>query len=468
MTARSGRGDVGRRLTAGSVASRWVLASIFGGGVIALLLALIGAPSPVPVDAGLLAHLTGLLAGYLVAVMVMMMSRAPFLENHVGPDRLARWHARGGRIFLVLVLLHAGAAVQAWAGSRQQSLPVALFAVLGLPGLLTATIGTALFLVIAVVSIRRARRRLSYERWHGIHLLTYVAIALSFAHELAGPNLAGHRVVQVVWSLAYAYAFALLLRYRFLGPLAMLWRHRLRVETVVPEADGVVSIIMRGRHLAELRAEPGQFFRWRFLTPATFHLALPFSLSAPPRGNFLRITVKAVGTGSRRVHRLCPGTLVLAEGPSGAMTAHRRTRPSVLLFAGGVGITPMRALFEDAGAPWWPTHAVVSSVSAAGRGVPVRVGEPGAVSGSRNHLADRALVRAGEPALGHQPAPPGPGRVRPGCVPVCVARSGRGVPGRAGRSRRQPPAGSRGGVLVLKAGRRFRSSAQRAPEFTTR
>jgi ferredoxin-NADP reductase len=28
------------------------------------------------------------------------------------------------------------------------------------------------------------------------------------------------------------------------------------------------------------------------------------------------------------------------------MTAERRTRPSVLLIAGGVGITPMRALFE--------------------------------------------------------------------------------------------------------------------------
>jgi ferredoxin-NADP reductase len=40
------------------------------------------------------------------------------------------------------------------------------------------------------------------------------------------------------------------------------------------------------------------------------------------------------------------GTLVFAEGPSGSMTARRRTQPSVLLIAGGVGITPMRALFE--------------------------------------------------------------------------------------------------------------------------
>lgn len=36
----------------------------------------------------------------------------------------------------------------------------------------------------------------------------------------------------------------------------------------------------------------------------------------------------------------------MAEGPYGAVTAERRTRRNVLLVAGGVGITPMRALFE--------------------------------------------------------------------------------------------------------------------------
>lgn len=38
---------------------------------------------------------------------------------------------------------------------------------------------------------------------------------------------------------------------------------------------------------------------------------------------------------------------MIAEGPYGAMTASRRTRRGVLLIAGGVGITPMRALFES-------------------------------------------------------------------------------------------------------------------------
>lgn len=103
---------------------------------------------------------------------------------------------------------------------------------------------------------------------------------------------------------------------------------------------------MRGRHLDELGAESGQFFCWRFLTASTSYMAHPFSLSAPAQCDLLRITVKDLGAGTRRVHSVRPGTLVLAEGPSGAMTTKRRTRDPVLLIAGGVGITPMRALFE--------------------------------------------------------------------------------------------------------------------------
>ena len=325
---------------------RALLIGMGTGATAAAALAAIGSPSPIMFNAPLLAHISGLLAGYVVAVMVILMARVPFLETRVGPDTLARWHGRGGRLVLFLILLHAGSAVLAWSELRQQNLLSASVEVLGLPGLVAATVGTVLFLAVAVISVRAARRKVSYETWHGIHLLTYVAIALSFVHELAGPNLAGHPVVQVLWSLLYTYALALVLRYRLLAPLLTVWRHRLRVEAVVPEANAVVSIIMRGRHIDELGAQPGQFFRWRFMTAATWVSAHPFSLSAPTRGDLLRITVKDLGKGSRLVHSIHPGTLVFAEGPSGAMTARRRSQPSVLLIAGGVGITPMRALFE--------------------------------------------------------------------------------------------------------------------------
>ena len=51
-------------------------------------------------------RITGLLAGYLMALVVLQMARVPALERRVGSDRVARWHAMSGRYTLCLVLAH--------------------------------------------------------------------------------------------------------------------------------------------------------------------------------------------------------------------------------------------------------------------------------------------------------------------------------------------------------------------------
>src|SRR5690606_32286997 len=85
---------------------------------------------------------------------------------------------------------------------------------------------------------------------------------------------------------------------------------------------------------------------WRFLAPGMRFSSHPYSLSAAPRPDMLRITVKPIGDHSSRRRELEPGTRVWAEGPYRALTAQPRSRGKVLLVAGGVGISPMRALFE--------------------------------------------------------------------------------------------------------------------------
>jgi predicted ferric reductase len=324
---------------------------IVAGAVAAVALAGISAPQPLRFNLPLLAHASGLLAGYGVTVMVALMSRAPSLERGVGADRLARWHGTGGRAIFSLILIHGVAATAAWAAGQRISLWAATVDVLQMPGLAAATAGTVVFLSVGVISAQSMRRRLRYETWHLLHLLTYLAIALSFSHELAGPDLAGLPFVQVAWSLLYTFSFGLVLRYRVLAPLTQVWRHRLRVDHVVDEGAGVVSIILRGRYLDELDADSGQFFRWRFLTRTLWRSSHPFSLSAPPHHRFLRITVKAVGDGTQLIHSVRKGTRVLAQGPYGAMTKERRQGRGVLLIGGGVGITPMRALFETLPVP---------------------------------------------------------------------------------------------------------------------
>ena len=143
----------------------------------------------------------------------------------------------------------------------------------------------------------------------------------------------------------YAVVAALVLWYRFFVPIRNAVRHRAQVVKVHYEAPGVASIVVRVRDLDRLAPESGQFFRWRFLTRDGWWQSHPFSLSAPPAED-LRITVKELGDHTRMLTRVHPGTRVLLEGPYGAFTAARRTRRKVMLLAGGIGITPLRALLQ--------------------------------------------------------------------------------------------------------------------------
>ncbi|MFD9359540.1 ferric reductase-like transmembrane domain-containing protein [Streptomyces sp. NPDC060031] len=315
-----------------------------GAGVVTLLWAAQVRPSA-RLDAlfATAAHLSGLLAGYGVLVLLFLMARVPAVEHGVGADRLARWHALGGRHVLLLCFGHAFFALCGYAVHEGVDVVRAVRELLGYPAVAAALAGTVLLAGVGITSARSVRRRVSHETWRGVHLFVYLAAALAFGHQLAGPDLT---LVAWFWALAHAVVAVLLVWYRAVVPVRQAARHALRVLEVRAEGPGVVSVVMYGAHLAELRAQPGQFLRWRFLQRRLWHTALPFSLSAPVRGNTLRITVKGLGGHSRRIRRLRPGTRVLATGPFGALTAARRTRAKVLLIAGGVGISPMRALFE--------------------------------------------------------------------------------------------------------------------------
>jgi ferredoxin-NADP reductase len=212
---------------------------------------------------------------------------------------------------------------------------------------LMATVAVGLLVAVGVSSARAIRSRLRYETWHFIHLYTYIAVALTFSHQFAdGADFVDNPRARWLWSALYIGVGATLIWFRFLVPVIGAFHHRLRVLAVQAESPETTSIYISGRFLDELGAESGQFFRWRFLTRDLWWAANPYSLSAPPRQDRMRITVKGTGGHSVALRQLRPGTRVLAEGPYGAFTAARRRRRKVLLIAGGVGITPLRSLFE--------------------------------------------------------------------------------------------------------------------------
>jgi predicted ferric reductase len=332
----------------------WALGAVFvAGAVVAVALWLgSGGPSDVHDTATALAaggRISGLLGAYLALAQLVLLARLPVVERLVGLDRVIAWHRVNGVVCLGLLIAHAVLITSGYTvGDGIGPLSEVSRLISGYPGVITAVAALVLLVVVTVTSVGLARRRLRYERWYFVHLYAYLAVALAFSHQLAtGTDFVGQPGARAYWTALYVVTAVALVAGRLVVPALGFARHRLRVLRVVEEAPGVTSIEVGGRRLERLRAQSGQFFTWRFLTRDRWWEAHPFSLSAAPDGKRLRITVKGLGDFTARLRAIPPGTRVIAEGPFGAFTAAGRRRPRVALIAGGVGITPIRALLED-------------------------------------------------------------------------------------------------------------------------
>ena len=294
-------------------------------------------------------RLAGLAAAYAMVVVVVLVARCGPLERAIGQDRLVRWHRRLGPWPLYLLVLHGSLITVGYARAANDGVLHQLGQLLWTyPGVLAATVGGALLIAAGVSSYRLARRRMAYETWWAVHLYTYLALFLSFSHQVdTGASFVGHPLARAWWTALWAGTLALVLVARVGLPVWRSLRHRLTVVGVAPEGPDTFSVLLRGRRLDRLPVAGGQFLQWRFLRRGLWWQAHPYSLSAAPTGRHLRITVKDLGDHSSELATLAPGTRVAIEGPYGAFTADARHGDRVLLVGAGVGITPIRALLEE-------------------------------------------------------------------------------------------------------------------------
>ncbi|MBI1377837.1 MAG: hypothetical protein GC157_10200 [Frankiales bacterium] len=293
--------------------------------------------------------IAALLGTYLSLVMVLLMARIPWIEREIGHDRLVALHRTVAPYSLFLILGHVVFTTISYAQAEEHSVLGQLWDLVTKSAwMMPAFTAFVLMMALGVMSYRRIRNRMKYETWWVAHLYFYIAVALSFGHQVAlGPMFVAHPYQRYFWTALYLFVLVTIVVGRIVIPLAMSQKHQMRIEAVVPEGDNVVSLYISGVDLDLLKARGGQFFQWRFLTRDWWWQAHPYSLSASPNDSWLRITIKDLGDQSRAVKRLRPGTRVWAEGPYGVFTAGSRHGESIACFAAGVGITPIRAVLED-------------------------------------------------------------------------------------------------------------------------
>ena len=289
-----------------------------------------------------LGRLTGLIASDLLLVQVLLMARIPAVERAVGQDRLAVWHRLDGvHVVHPHARPHRADHLGLCRGRARRGARTFWNLTTTYPGMLLALAGTLCLVMVVVTSVRAAGARLRYESWHLLHLYAYLGVGLALPHQLwTGQEFLASTAATVYWWTLWGAAAAAVLVWRIGLPLYRTLRHDLRVTSVVPESDEVVSVYLTGRALHRLPVTAGQFLNWRFLTGPGWTRAHPYSLSAAPDGRSLRITVKTLGDGSALVRSL-PGTRALVRSlpryprdRRGPLRAAHRTTPHPA--AGGV------------------------------------------------------------------------------------------------------------------------------------
>jgi predicted ferric reductase len=294
-------------------------------------------------------RITGMIAGFILLVQILLMSRVRWLELTVGAHDLLAWHREMGAALVIFVIAHVALITCGYAAESGVSVISQTDQLWhSFAAMISAYIATGILVVVGFMAIRSVRRHLPYELWYYTHLTSYLVLLLGYGHQFAdGQELNRGGFGHWYWVALYVFVVVCLFWGRLIGPVALNLRHRLRVAEVVAESGDMVSIYITGRRVEDLEVRAGQYFRWRFFAKGCWWQAHPFSLSAAPNGRWLRLTVKVVGNHTSDLQLMRPGVRIFAEGPWGIFTADQRRQPAALLIAGGSGIAPIRALLEE-------------------------------------------------------------------------------------------------------------------------
>ncbi|HPI92134.1 MAG TPA: FAD-binding oxidoreductase [Deltaproteobacteria bacterium] len=119
-----------------------------------------------------------------------------------------------------------------------------------------------------------------------------------------------------------------------------------KVVRVQPESHDTNSLFLEGSDEKFLKRRAGQYASIRVMGPDGWSEPHPFTISCAPEDVQLRFTIKKAGNFTSAIPDLRPGTTVKCVGPLGTFCKDIDAKPSIVLLAGGVGITPFLSVLR--------------------------------------------------------------------------------------------------------------------------
>ncbi len=130
-------------------------------------------------------------------------------------------------------------------------------------------------------------------------------------------------------------------------------KYSLTLKQIINETPEVKSFVFIPDQRIDYQA--GQFLKWSLLhdNPDNRSTVRYFTIASAPSENQIRLTTRFAGEKSSSFKsallNLKPGDKITAEGPHGdfVLPATSNQIPDITFIAGGIGITPFRAILKD-------------------------------------------------------------------------------------------------------------------------
>lgn len=119
-----------------------------------------------------------------------------------------------------------------------------------------------------------------------------------------------------------------------------------RIVKVVKENRDIASLYIEGFDESFKKRRAGGFLTLKIKQSEGWTEAHPFTISCAPEDPQLRVTIKRLGAFTEKAHSLEPGAQVMLAGPYGLFCKDIDAAGSIVMIAGGVGITPFLSVLR--------------------------------------------------------------------------------------------------------------------------
>ena len=283
-----------------------------------------------------LGKLAGLIGFLFLSLLIISGDTARFFDRYFGIDKLIKFQRKFALITSLFVLFHPLFFILSSNSAINYLIPK--FTVIPL------ALGIfSLYIFIIVMTCSLIYKRISYNVWQYIHILTYILFFFSLYHAFNRGSDSGDFFIRIIYLLLLI-AIIIGIIYRTYYKLKQR-KNKFYVKNIKWETKDTFTLTLKSDNKLNFKA--GQFCFLR-LDKDKLYARHPFTISSSPDENTLDFTMKITGRFTKIASQLKKGEEVIVEGPFGIFTIEEIPKDKDIVFiAGGVGITPFISIIKD-------------------------------------------------------------------------------------------------------------------------